>query len=281
MLKNEFEQLLESSLDVVSDSRVKDAMRYSLLGGGKRIRPLLLYEVLNGYGVDERVGNPCAIALEMVHTYSLIHDDLPAMDNDVLRRGRNTCHIEFDEATAILAGDGLLTLAFEIIANSNISESNKVKCINILSQSAGPSGMILGQCLDINESNDNDWEDIKRVHHYKTGCLLSAPLQMGAILSNQSDEIVDIWKQIGFNIGLAFQIQDDILDIEKTDIELGKSNSDITNNKITSVSLLGLEKAKLLMNNLYSDSFSVIDNLKGFKSECFLHFLSSIQNRTY
>ena len=208
------EKVLAEKIDALADSKVKEAMRYSLIAPGKRVRPNLLYEVVKGYGLSESVADEFACAIEMIHTYSLIHDDLPAMDNDDLRRGRPTCHKQFDEATAILAGDGLLTYAFDVASSSTADPSIVVKCIQVLAQCAGSNGMVLGQDLDMNESNASDWDYVRKVHKYKTGCLLSAPLMMGALVAGKDDETVRQWHEIGISLGLAFQIQDDILDVE-------------------------------------------------------------------
>lgn len=194
----QIELLLENYINTLPDSTTKSAMLYSLTARGKRIRPLLLYTVLKGYGIDPAIGNPFACALEMIHTYSLIHDDLPAMDNDDLRRGLPTCHKQFNEATAILAGDGLLTYAFEVAASSTESSETVVKCISILSKMAGPSGMVYGQQLDLEaENKDIDWEMLQRIHEHKTGCLLTAPLLMASTLAKHEEDI-PAWKKNRF-----------------------------------------------------------------------------------
>ena len=275
----QIESLLENYINSLPDSTTKSAMLYSLTAGGKRIRPHLLYTVLKGYSVNPEIGNPFACALEMIHTYSLIHDDLPAMDNDDLRRGLPTCHKQFDEATAILAGDGLLTYAFEVAASSNEASDTVVKCISILSQMAGPSGMVYGQQLDLEaENRDIDWNILQRIHEHKTGCLLTAPLLIGCILAKHEEDI-PTWKKIGFSLGLAFQVQDDILDIELTAKEFGKSNSDQKNHKGTSVSILGIERAKEVMNNLYQSATHEIQSLTGFESAELLEYVHQIQQR--
>lgn len=275
----QIESLLENYINSLPDSTTKSAMLYSLTAGGKRIRPHLLYTVLKGYSVNPEIGNPFACALEMIHTYSLIHDDLPAMDNDDLRRGLPTCHKQFDEATAILAGDGLLTYAFEVAASSNEASDTVVKCISILSQMAGPSGMVYGQQLDLEAENKViDWTMLQRIHEHKTGCLLTAPLLMGCILAKHEEDI-PAWKKIGFSLGLAFQVQDDILDIELTAKEFGKSNSDQKNHKGTSVSILGIERAKEVMNDLYQSATQEIRSLTGFESAELLEYVHQIQQR--
>ncbi len=261
------EELLVEAMEPVRQSSVKDAMKYSLLASGKRLRPNLLFAVLKGYGIDEAIGSRFACALEMIHTYSLIHDDLPAMDNDDLRRGRPTCHKQFDEATAILAGDGLLTYAFQYAAGAAVPADQCQKAMRILAEMAGPDGMVLGQCLDMEEeSGIVDWNALTTIHELKTGCLLSAPLMMGAVLAGQSDEVIAKWHTIGNNIGLAFQVQDDILDVTASAQQLGKSNSDSDNEKVTSVTLLGLEASEKLMNDLYTNSIALMRQLDGFDS---------------
>jgi geranylgeranyl diphosphate synthase type II len=273
------EKVLEEKIDELADSKVKEAMRYSLIAPGKRVRPNLLYEVVKGYGLLESIADEFACAIEMIHTYSLIHDDLPAMDNDDLRRGRLTCHKQFDEATAILAGDGLLTYAFDVASSSTADSSIVVKCIQVLAQCAGSNGMVLGQDLDMNESNTSDWDYVRKVHKYKTGCLLSAPLMMGALLAGKNDETVRQWHEIGISLGLAFQIQDDILDVELSSEEFGKSNSDEKNDKKTSVSLLGLEQSKELMISEYEKVKQSISEMHGFNGEELISFIESIEKR--
>lgn len=273
------EKVLEEKINELADSKVKEAMRYSLIAPGKRVRPNLLYEVVKGYGLLESVADEFACAIEMIHTYSLIHDDLPAMDNDDLRRGRLTCHKQFDEATAILAGDGLLTYAFDVASSSTADPSIVVKCIQVLAQCAGSNGMVLGQDFDMNESNTSDWDYVRKVHKYKTGCLLSAPLMMGALLAGKNDETVRQWHEIGISLGLAFQIQDDILDVELSSVEFGKSNSDEKNDKKTSVSLLGLEQSKELMISEYEKVKQSISEMHDFNGEKLISFIESIEKR--
>lgn len=275
-----FEELLDSRIDLLPQSRVREAMRYSLMAGGKRIRPALLYAVLEGYGVKREEGDLFAAALEMIHTYSLIHDDLPAMDNDDLRRGRPTCHRQFDEATAILAGDGLLTYAFETAAMSECSAEKKAEAIRILAEMAGPSGMVLGQDLDMGEvSGVTDWQALKKVHRHKTGCLLSAPLMIAAVLADHGSEKEE-WHRIGEMIGLAFQIQDDILDVRLTPEEFGKSTSDANNDKVTSVTLLGISEAEVMMNDLYDEGNRRITAFSGFDSTVLSELIGNIRRRT-
>lgn len=275
-----FENLLNEMIDLLPGSRVREAMRYSLTAGGKRIRPALLYAVLKGYGIGETAGDPFAAAIEMIHTYSLIHDDLPAMDNDDLRRGRPTCHRQFDEATAILAGDGLLTYAFETACRSDADAESKNVCIAILAEMAGASGMVLGQDLDMSEvSGVTDWTALKKVHRFKTGCLLSAPLMIASVLAGHREE-TERWHMTGEKLGLAFQIQDDVFDVRLTPEEFGKSTSDQGNEKVTSVTLLGIEEAETLMNALYEECIEEISTFSGFDSAVLKELITGIQKRT-
>jgi geranylgeranyl pyrophosphate synthase len=275
-----FEELLESKIDLLPESRVREAMRYSLMAGGKRIRPALLYTALKGYGIEEEKGDSFASAIEMIHTYSLIHDDLPAMDNDDLRRGRPTCHRQFDEATAILAGDGLLTYAFETALKADADDAVRVSGARILAEMAGSGGMVLGQDLDMGEvSGVTGWEDLKKVHRYKTGCLLSAPLMIACWIAGHSED-EEKWHQVGEKLGLAFQIQDDIMDVRLTPEEFGKSTSDSNNDKVTSVTLLGIEEAEALMNRLYGECIRETETFSGFDSAAMKELITGIQNRT-
>ncbi|MGB7594671.1 MAG: polyprenyl synthetase family protein [Erysipelotrichaceae bacterium] len=279
-MKHFIEESLQECLDTLPESRIKEAMGYSLLGGGKRIRPLLLLSCLKDYELDPLIGLDAACALEMVHTYSLIHDDLPAMDNDDYRRGRLTSHKMYDEATAILAGDGLLTLAFEILAKSTYTDTKKVALVRELSQASGSAGMILGQTLDIafEEQEITDVNELTNMYRNKTGKLLASALRMAGILAGRNADL-DKLTLIGENAGIAFQIQDDILDVTKTTEQLGKTaNSDIVNHKSTVVSLLGPEKALRLMRKYYNLAFDTYESL-GLKSTEVRKLLELLINR--
>lgn len=255
---NEFVHIFNAYSDTilsgVADSNVKDAMRYALEAGGKRLRPYLVFAMSNQTLQNENMLN-LAYALEMVHTYSLVHDDLPAMDNDDYRRGQLTTHKRFDEATAILAGDALLTQAFYIISTLALKHEDLVRAIHILSMSSGANGMILGQVLDIQNDtkHTNQIEDLYRLYEYKTGCLFSAALRLGNLL-NQKHENEDQLDQIAKKLGIVFQIQDDYL--ERTSIfdVIGKSNqSDLDNHKKTVIEFLGVDATKLKINELYAE----------------------------
>ncbi len=248
MEMNKFESYLEKRVNEYSVSTTKEAMSYSLMNGGKRVRPKLLFALLKGYGLDETIGYPCACAIEMIHTYSLIHDDLPAMDNDDLRRGKPTCHKAFSEANAILAGDGLLTKAFEVVLDSPCSDNQKVKLVYNLAKYAGVDGMIYGQDLDLKAEHEKNptLTQLLDIHEYKTAKLLTLPLLCASILANHEEDI-DSLKKIGLSLGLQFQIQDDILDVTQSEDVLGKSTSDSQNQKLTAISFLGLEKAQQMV----------------------------------
>lgn len=277
---NDFKQYLNDSVNVINTKLTElldissfsgrdsdgfkvmlDAMSYSLENGGKRIRPFLVIEFCKLFGGDTENAVTPACALEMVHTYSLIHDDLPCMDNDDMRRGKPSNHIKFGYANALLAGDALLTLAFETIAGDcNLSDDIKIKIINEISVTAGASGMIAGQVMDLQNENINaDLDSIRLTDELKTGKMICAAGKIGCIIAktdikNESDAL-----EYCKNIGLAFQVVDDILDVTSSDEILGKPvKSDINNNKSTYVSLLGLEKAKDYANELTQKAVQAI-----------------------
>lgn len=258
---NNFEEYLNNKIDLLKPSMTREAMRYSLMAGGKRLRPKMVFSVIKGYGLNEEIGFDYASALEMLHTYSLIHDDLPGMDNDDLRRGKPTCHKQFGEATAILAGDGLLNEAVNIILQTNIEDALKLSLISCLYQSSGINGMILGQEYDIeNEGKSLTKETLDTIHHYKTGKLLSCAFQMGALIAAPDD--LNTLKQLGYKIGLAFQIQDDILDVTSDAKTLGKNTgSDEANHKETYVTLLGIENSQMEVDRLFNEAQQLVYSL--------------------
>ena len=243
-----------------------NAMKYSLTNGGKRLRPFLLHETASLFGVDYQTALPVAISLEMLHTYSLIHDDLPAMDNDDMRRGKPTCHKAYDEATAILAGDGLLTYAFEVLNTAAISDSKKVELTLLLARSAGAfNGMITGQVLDLytdsHKEITNPEEIIKQTEELKTGCLLRYPCEAGAILGNASQSEREALIKFSRNLGIAFQITDDILDVEGDEQLVGKTlKKDIAQHKLNFVSIYGVEKAKSIATDLINEAENILDS---------------------
>lgn len=230
------------------EARVVDAMRYAALGGGKRIRPFLLVHSASLFNVAESRAFRAAAALEMIHCYSLVHDDLPAMDDDDLRRGRPTTHKEFDEATAILAGDALLTKAFEVLAHPDTHENAGIRanlCLE-LAKAAGDHGMVGGQMLDlVAEQSDLDIPEITRLQRMKTGALITVACEMGAVMGKASEAARQALQHYAHDIGLAFQIADDLLDVEGDADEVGKrTGKDEAAGKATFVSLLGVERAR-------------------------------------
>lgn len=241
--RDEFNRALKSSVEPYY-SGVADAIRYSLLLPSKRLRPIFCLESCRAFCGSPDLAIPAAISLEMVHTYSLIHDDLPSMDNDDLRRGRPTNHKVYGEARAILAGDGLQSLAFQILSEAKeIKPEIRMQLISELSRASGIEGMVLGQDLDI-EKRVESLSDLEELHRKKTGALLSSSVVMGALVGGASVENLEVLRAFALDMGLAFQIRDDILDVEGGE-ELGKpAKSDEKNNKKTYVSFLGLEGAK-------------------------------------
>lgn len=257
-MKNEFKEritCIDRALDAYlpeqsnAQSVIYTAMRYSLFAGGKRLRPILMLETAKMCGGDEKTVMPFACAMEMIHTYSLIHDDLPAMDNDDLRRGMPTSHIKFGEATAILAGDALLNKAFEIVSEVKTDNAElALKAVSELAKSSGTEGMIGGQVIDMeSEGKDISLDELRYLHLLKTGAIIRSSCRIGAILSGASETEISAVDGFAANLGVAFQIQDDILDVEGNEEELGKPiGSDAEQNKNTYVKLVGLERSKEL-----------------------------------
>lgn len=260
-----FDQRLMDYLPVAADGQeaVVEAMRYSLINGGKRLRPLFVMAFSRACGCTgsrQEEAIPFGCAVEMVHTYSLIHDDLPCMDDDDMRRGQPSCHKKFGEATALLAGDGLLTLAFQVLAEaaaqSDVTPAGLINMVRILSKNAGVSGMIGGQVIDLKyESSDVSLEQITTVNLLKTSALIEAACLMGCLAANAEKPLLDAASAFAKKIGLAFQIQDDILDICGDPALLGKqTGSDAVNQKRTYVSILGLEASKKLVAQLTEEA---------------------------
>lgn len=265
-------------------SKLYQAMRYSVFNGGKRVRPALCFAAAEAISASDDNTVKIAAAVEMIHAYSLIHDDLPAMDDDDLRRGVPTCHIQFDEATAILAGDGLHSLAFKQLTNlTGITASINLEIIAILSDLAGCNGMVTGQAVDLESTGTQlSVEELNYMHTHKTGALIEASVVMGAMATNQADEAqVDALRSYARAIGLAFQIQDDILDVESSTEHLGKSQgSDSDNNKATYTSILGIEKAKSEAERLYQESLEALSSFDD-KAEPLRALAKFIVHRTF
>ncbi len=239
------------------------AMRYSLFNGGKRVRPTLAYAaaLTINPNVDLADIDPIACSLECLHSYSLVHDDLPAMDDDDLRRGKPTCHIAFSEATAILAGDGLQTLAFELLTDAKAPAELKLQLINQLANASGAKGMVLGQAIDLSAVDKQlNLHELETMHRYKTGALIRASVAMGAIAAGADKVQLKALDDYASAIGLAFQVQDDILDVTADTVTLGKQQgADIARNKPTYVSLLGLETAKAKAAELHQQALAALD----------------------
>ena len=275
----QIEQILKAYLPRVQGYQevIMDAMSYSMLAGGKRLRPMLMQETYRMFGGTDRVIEPFMAAIEMIHTYSLVHDDLPAMDNDEYRRGRKTTHVVYGEDMGILTGDALLNYAFETAASAFEMAPEKSlltgKAIRILGQKAGIYGMIGGQVVDVKSSGKKiDGEKLEFIYRLKTGALIEASMMIGAVLAGADDECVQAVEEIAAKVGMAFQIQDDILDVTSTAEELGKPvHSDEKNNKVTYVTLFGTEKAAEQVEELSEKAIDLLKSLN--KNNEFLYLL--------
>jgi len=271
-----YQACVESALDTwlpnssIQPQHLHEAIRYAVLGDGKRIRPVLVYATGEAFGLELKNLDGPACAVEMIHAYSLIHDDLPAMDNDDLRRGRPTCHKAFDEATAILAGDALQALAFHVLAHDDaiiVEAEQRLRMIDILAQASGSRGMAGGQAIDlVSVGKKLNITELENMHIHKTGALIMASVELGALAMQDIDE--ESFNNVSHYakcIGLAFQIQDDILDIESDTETLGKpQGSDIERNKPTYPNLLGLAGAKEAAKKLQQEA---LDSLSCFNSQ--------------
>ena len=266
------EEILKKYLPVQEGHQkvIMEAMEYSVMAGGKRLRPMLMQETYTLFGGEGELIEPFMAALEMIHTYSLVHDDLPAMDNDDYRRGRKTTHVVYGEAMGILAGDALLNFAFETAAKAFTLFPEKSleigKAMQVLAGKAGIYGMIGGQVVDVESAGCNLSKDkLDFIYELKTSALIESAMMIGAILAGAKDEDIKAVEKIAKNVGIAFQIQDDILDVTSTVEELGKPiHSDEKNEKTTYVTLVGLEKAKEYVENI---SMEAIELLRTFQTD--------------
>lgn len=292
----EFNKILSEKIKEVEDiiyeylpeedgkqATVMAAMNYSVKAGGKRLRPLFMLEFNRLFGGDDEEVKPFMAAMECIHTYSLVHDDLPEMDNDELRRGIPTTHVKYGQAMAVLAGDGLLNYAYEIISDAIISSSTPYKAaiaFNILSRNAGIYGMIGGQTVDVESVNGiNDKETLDFIYELKTGALIKASMMIGALLGGADEEQIEIVEGIADKVGMAFQIQDDILDVSSSTDELGKPvHSDDKNNKFTYVSLLGISDAKEFVSVLSEAAIKDLRDI-GLESEFLEELIYYLINR--
>jgi farnesyl diphosphate synthase len=286
--QNRINNFLEVQLDnlPINDDKLHQAMRYGLLIGGKRLRPYLAYITGEALGASLADLDGIAGALECIHAYSLLHDDLPAMDDDDLRRGQPTCHKAFDEATAILAGDSLQTLAFDILANHNFSQAIQPKQIKLVQQlvsASGYQGMCGGQALDLAATNQQiDLDKLETLHSLKTGALLEASVLMGAECATQvTEKDKEALKKYAQLIGLAYQGQDDIIDITSTEEQLGKpSGSDLAANKSTYPALLGLQGAQQKAENLFQQALQALASLP-YNTQSLAEFATFIVKRNH
>lgn len=249
----------------IEPSRLHEAIRWSIFAGGKRFRPALVLAVGNVFGASQNALLRTAAAVEMIHTYSLIHDDLPSMDDDDLRRGRETCHVKFDEATAILGGDALQNLAFQVIAqDETLTAETRIKLISELANAAGtPIGMVAGQQLDLEaEGKEISSKQLKNIHKYKTGAMISFSAQAGAIIAGADENEIESIGIYASKLGLLFQITDDLLDVTQTTETLGKTaGKDITAQKATYPSLYGLEEATKLAEKVYQEACGALEKI--------------------
>ena len=260
MKNNNFETFIDEYLSSLGDNTIVDAMKYSI-DGGKRLRPRVIFNILKGFNIDEEYAYHSALALEMIHTYSLIHDDLPAMDNDTLRHGKPTLHIKYDEAIAILAGDALLTHAFSCITSSNYADNIKVKMIDYLSNLSGLKGMIYGQYLDISiPSNKLNEELLIEIEEGKTGGLFKIACLFAMLLINEDNE--EYYLKFGSLIGEFYQKLDDLYDVIKSEKEMGKSLSDKTNDRPSSLNLYKEDELKNIVYNRLDDIKNHLSNSK-------------------
>jgi geranylgeranyl diphosphate synthase type II len=269
--RQEAEEILEKYLPETDGLQrtVCEAMDYSLLVGGKRLRPILMLESYRIFGGTDQVIEPFAAAMEMIHTYSLVHDDLPAMDNDKYRRGQLTTHAKYGEAMGILAGDGLLNLAFETAAKAFDLTDDPVRvgrALQVLAQKSGMQGMLGGQVIDVERETDPDltMDVLLEIHRLKTAAMLESSLMIGGILAGAGDDYLQLLEQIGQKVGIAFQIHDDILDVTGAQELLGKPvGSDARNQKHTSVTLLGLAAAQEKEQELSEQAIELAAGLPG------------------
>ncbi len=264
-------------------SEVCRAARYSLLSGGKRIRAVLVMAVCDLLGGNMETAKWFAGAVEMVHCYSLIHDDLPCMDNDDFRRGKPSCHKAFSESTALLAGDALLTAAFQVLANAPDSSEKTANAVKELSAAAGGNGMILGQELDLyHETVSPSAGQLMQIHRKKTGALINAAVQLGGVAAGCDGKTADLLRQYAYDIGLVFQIVDDVLDVTSTTDQLGKPvGSDEQNNKTTFVTLYGVHGAMAHANKINENACRIVTENFREKSEFLEIFAMKLLDRKY
>jgi len=277
--KEKFNRVLESHLESINE--FSNLYYYSVLNNGKRIRPLFIYALLNDLGFIQSRAHHAAVAVELIHTYSLIHDDLPSMDDDDIRHGKAALHIKYGEAKAILAGDSLQSIAFKVITDdSNLSDSQKVLMCNKLAVASYQ--MAIGQLEDIDSERGLNLEDLKKMYRNKTGALLKFSIESGIIISgNLSKNDSELLLNYIEDVGLAYQIQDDVLDIKSSTETLGKrNNSDVKLNKNTFPSIVGIKEAEKIYSNLYENSKNTLDKMS-IKPLCLMSLTEKIEMRDF
>ena len=277
--KEKFNRVLESHLQTIEE--FNNLYYYALLNNGKRIRPLLVYALLNDLGYSQSRAHHAALAVELIHTYSLIHDDLPSMDDDDIRHGKAALHVKYGEAKAILTGDSLQSIAFKVITeDSNLSDSQKVLMCNKLALASYQ--MAIGQLEDVDSESGLNLEDLKKMYQNKTGALLKFSIETGIIISeNLSKNDSELLLNYIEDIGLAYQIQDDVLDIKSSTEKLGKrNNSDVRLNKNTFPSIVGIKEAEKIYSNLYKKSKNTLDKMS-FKPLSLMSLTEKIKLRDF
>lgn len=269
-IQERMSRLLQEHLEALGiiEPRLAEAMHYGVMNGGKRLRPYLIYATMDALGADHKLADTAAVAMEMVHSYSLVHDDLPAMDDDNLRRGKPTCHIAFDEATAILAGDALSNAAFELLSDAPyLSDRQRLRLIRVLSNAAGAAGMVGGQSIDTcHVGKVMTIDQLEKMHGFKTGALIRASVLMGATCAfpDPDQALNAALDRYARAVGLAFQVQDDILDVEGDTATLGKhQGADEALNKPTYPGLLGLYGAKIKARELVEEALAALNVFPG------------------
>jgi len=279
--KERVNSVLESTLPN-DDSILTKAIRYSVLNGGKRLRPLLVYLSSELGNSSSESQDLVSCTVELIHCYSLIHDDLPSMDDDSLRRGLPTCHKKFGEAIAILAGDALQPMAYSLLTHSNeIEDKLKVKLVALLSRACGQNGMVEGQILDISDNKSLSLAELDYMHSKKTGSLIKTCLEMGGLISYLQINDIDLLKEYGEKIGLAFQIRDDIIDLESPSEVSGKTQgADVLNQRVTYPKVIGMEASKKRAIELCKEAQEILTNLSGDPVK-FIKLSNFICNRRY
>ncbi len=268
-------------------STVISAINYSVKAGGKRLRPIFMYETFKMFGGEGEVIEPFMAAIEMIHNYSLVHDDLEAMDNDEFRRGRKTTHVIYGEGMAVLAGDGLLNMAYETALNAfdikGVNKSRVINALKILSGKSGINGMLGGQACDVDaeeKKRDIDLDELMYIHENKTGALIEAAMKIGAVLAGASKEETEKISRVALLVGTAFQIEDDILDVVGDEKVIGKRvGSDIKNNKITYVTIKGVEEAKKDAKEMSEKAIELFDSI-GRENDFLRELILSMIGRT-